>query len=99
MRLLYDFIFDLKNDVNIPSKSNKQKNIEKSSLTKIAGSGSVSQLYGSANSDSDPYKNVTDLQHCLIHTILRREALLAEQRSIQRAIVLIKQKKSVSGNF
>jgi hypothetical protein len=34
---------------------------------KIAGSGagSVSQRYGSADPDPDPYQNVTDPQHCL----------------------------------
>jgi hypothetical protein len=30
------------------------------------GSGSVSQRYGSA--DPDPQQNVTDPQHCLVHT-------------------------------
>ncbi len=45
--LLYDFLY-LKNDINVPSKSNKQKKLNyfllKSwrSLTKIAGSGSIS---------------------------------------------------------
>jgi hypothetical protein len=33
------------------------------SLTKISGSGSVSQRYGAA--DPDPYQNVTDPQHCV----------------------------------
>ncbi len=32
-----------------------------------AGSGSVSQLYGSA--DPDPYQNVTDLQHCNLRIV------------------------------
>jgi hypothetical protein len=50
--LLYEFL-SLKADVN---KSNKP-------LTKRAGSRSVSQWYGSA--DSDPYQNVTDPHHCL----------------------------------
>ncbi len=69
LRLLYYFIF-LKNDVNVASKSNKQKNVwEKKnslpswrSLPKIAGSGSgsVSQRYGS--DDPDPYQNFTDSQ-------------------------------------
>jgi hypothetical protein len=52
--------FFTKNHVNVPSKSNK--------LTKMAGSwagsGSISQRDGSA--DSDPYKNATDPQQCLI---------------------------------
>jgi hypothetical protein len=51
--VLYDFL-SLKNDVNVVSKSNKQKN--------PGGAGSVSQRYGSA--DPDPYQNVTDPQHC-----------------------------------
>jgi hypothetical protein len=33
------------------------------SQTKKAGSGSVSQWYGSA--DPDPYQNVTDPKHCI----------------------------------
>ncbi len=57
---LYDFL-SLKNDVSVPSKSNKHKNLEKKyfllasgrSLTKRAGSeagsASVSQRYGSAS--------------------------------------------------
>jgi hypothetical protein len=66
----------LKIDVNVASKSNKQKNFLKShlegSLTKTAGSGAgvrsgsesgVSQRYGSA--DPDPYQNVADQQHRL----------------------------------
>ncbi len=57
--LLYDFL-SVKNYVNVASKSNKPS---WRSLTKIAGSGSVSQRYGSA--DQDPYQNVTDPQHWL----------------------------------
>ncbi len=70
LRLLCDFL-SLKNDVNVTSKSNKQKKLEKivfllaswRSMTKIAESwsGSISQMHGSA--DPDPYQNVTDLQH------------------------------------
>ncbi len=60
-RLLFDFL-SLKNDVNVPSKSNKQKNFLMSwrSLTKIAGSGSItiSQNYRSA--DPHPYQNFMD---------------------------------------
>ncbi len=71
----YDFL-SLKNDVNVPSISINQINIEKYfllpfwiSLTKIAGPGSesgsgsvsVSQSYGSADPDSS--QNVTDPQH------------------------------------
>ncbi len=59
-----------KNDVNVASKSNKQKNILNNFFCchleghwRKAGSGSVSfsQRYGP--SDPDPYQNVTDLQH------------------------------------
>jgi hypothetical protein len=50
----------LKNDVNIASKSNKLNKL----LTKIAGSGSGSQRYGSA--DLDSYQKVTDPQHCFL---------------------------------
>jgi hypothetical protein len=65
--LLYNFLF-LKNDVNVTSISNKQKNIEFfftswMSLMKIAGFGSVTQCY--ASMDPYPYRNhhVTDPQH------------------------------------
>jgi len=55
--LLYDFLF-LKNDANVPSKSNEPKKMDFFAswrlLTKRAGSGSDSQRYGSA--DPDPYK-------------------------------------------
>ncbi len=34
-------------------------------MTKIAGSGSISQRYGSADPDTDPHKNVVDPEHCL----------------------------------
>ncbi len=76
--LLYDFLF-LKNDVNVPSKSNKQKNSGKNcflleswrSMTKIAGSlaGSISQRHGSGN--PGPYQDVTDPQHCSFTTIFK----------------------------
>jgi hypothetical protein len=63
----------LKNDVNVTFKFISKKLGKKlilvairRSLTKI--SGSVSQRYGSADSDldPDPYQNVTDLQHWLV---------------------------------
>ncbi len=64
--LLLDFL-SLKNDVNVPSKSNKQKNFLEiifllafwRSMRKIAGSGSesISQRHGSANPDPDPHQN------------------------------------------
>jgi hypothetical protein len=44
----------MKNGVNVPSKNNKEKNYE---------SGSISQRYGSADSDPDPYTNFIDPQH------------------------------------
>jgi hypothetical protein len=67
---IFDFV-SLKNGVNVPLKSNKHKNFfwisfllaSWRSMTKIAGSGTISQRYGSA--DPDPYKNVTDPQHWL----------------------------------
>jgi hypothetical protein len=62
----------VKTDVNVPSKRNKQKKMLKIFLVDIlsstdektgsgAGSGSVSQWYGSA--DPDPYQNITDTQN------------------------------------
>jgi hypothetical protein len=61
-------LFNYENDVNAAQKV-ISKIIKKNfficrlegSLTKITGSGSVSQRYGSA--DPDPYQNVTDPQH------------------------------------
>ncbi len=55
----------------VPSKSNMQKNFLKfsfllaswRSMKKIAGSGSISQRYGSADPDLDPHQNVLDPQH------------------------------------
>ncbi len=61
--------------VNVPSKSNKQKNLGKNSFlmaswrsrTKIAGSGSGSGSIGQRQRSADPdlylYQNVMDLQH------------------------------------
>jgi hypothetical protein len=37
-------------------------------MTKIAVSGSLSQRYGSADPDPDPYQNFTDPQHWSYHT-------------------------------
>ncbi len=57
--------FILKNDVNILSKNNKLNiflfavGVFKRSLTQRAGSGSISQKYGS----EDPYQNFTDPEH------------------------------------
>jgi hypothetical protein len=67
--LVLDFL-SLKNDVNVPSKTNKQKKFfiffifllaSWRSMTKIAGSGSISQRHGSA--DPDPHQNVMDPEH------------------------------------
>ncbi len=60
--LLYVFL-SLKNDINIPPKSNKQKNL------------SISQRYGSADQDPhpDPYKNFMDPWHWLQSTILSKQ--------------------------
>jgi hypothetical protein len=60
----------MKNDVNVHSNRNKQKNLEKicfcwhleRSMTKIAGSGSISQRHGSVDPDPTPYQNVIDPQ-------------------------------------
>ncbi len=64
----------LVDDVNVTSKSNKQKTLKffllmaRRSLKKIAGSGpasgsgSISQRFGSA--DPDSYQNFMDPQHC-----------------------------------
>ncbi len=74
--LLVDFL-SVENNVNVPSKSNKQKNIflisflfaSWRSMTKIAGSlsesGSISQRHGSADPDPDPHQNVMVPQQCL----------------------------------
>ncbi len=74
---LFDFL-SLKNEINVPLKNKKQKNLKKfcccllpswRSLTKIAGSGSasgsISQRHGSANADPDPRQNFMDPQHQL----------------------------------
>ncbi len=62
---LFKTFYLLKNDVNVASKSNKQKN------------RAVSQRYGSADPDLDPYQNVTDPQHfitnCTSFTIWPRQ--------------------------
>ncbi len=63
-----------KNDLNVPSKRNKHKNLEKQhyfllavwrSLRKRAGStsGSVSHKYGSEDPHPDPYQYDTDPEH------------------------------------
>jgi hypothetical protein len=74
---LFDFL-SLINNVNVPSKSNKQKKLcwkisfllaSWRSMMKITGSGSgsesgsISQRHGSP--DPDPHQNVMDQEHCL----------------------------------
>ncbi len=59
------------NYVNVPSKVISKKSFKKisfllascRSMTKIAGSGSISQRHGSADPDQDPLQNVMDLEH------------------------------------
>ncbi len=66
--LFYDFL-SFKKVANVPSKRNKHKNLLRKffflaswwSLTKIAGSGPVSQSY--VSEDPDPDQNVTDPEH------------------------------------
>ncbi len=69
---LFEFL-SLKNDVNVASKSHKQKKLcykisfllaSWRSMTKKEGSGSINQRHGSA--DPDPPQNVMDPQHCSI---------------------------------
>ncbi len=71
LNFFFDFL-SVKTDVNVPSKSIRRKNLEKTlfllpscqPLLKKAGSresGSVSQCYGYA--DPDPYQHATDPQH------------------------------------
>ncbi len=70
---LFDFL-SLKNNVSVPSKSNKQKKLCKKisfllaswrSMTKISGygSGSLIQRHGFADPDQDPHQNVMDPEH------------------------------------
>ncbi len=68
---LFGFL-SLENTVNVPSNSNKQKKcLNKNSfllaswrsMTKKAGSGSISQRHGSADPDLDPLQNVMDPEH------------------------------------
>ncbi len=69
----------LQDPVNVPTKSNKQKNLLKKncfllaswrSRTKIegsrskSGSGSISQRHGSVDPDPDAHQNVMDPEHC-----------------------------------
>jgi hypothetical protein len=73
--LVFDFL-SLKNYVNTPSKSNKQKKLFLKLVfvvllmvndENIGGSGSISQMHGYADPDPDPdpHQNVMDPQHFL----------------------------------
>ena len=53
-------------------------------MTKIAGSGSISQRHGSADPDPDPPQNVMDPQHCSYH---QRKMPLASQATHSLAVV------------
>jgi hypothetical protein len=61
--LFLDFFITFYFEVNIPSKSNKQKKIILCWRLEGTGSRSVSQRYESADSDLAPYQNVTDPEH------------------------------------
>ncbi len=61
-----------KNDVNVPPKNNRQKNLEMAG----SGYGSISQRQGS--SDTDPYQNVTDLSDPWRVTSTFREKFLSQ---------------------
>ncbi len=74
--LIYDFL-SVKNDVNVPSKSKKQKkSFEKiyfllpfwRTHSKRAGSGAWSVSQRSVSEDPDPYQNVTDPEW--IHNVI-----------------------------
>jgi hypothetical protein len=74
VRLLFD-ILSLKNEVYVPSKSNKQNTFIKLAflaLTKIAGSGSICQRHGSADPDPDLHYNVVDPQHWFMHSLVTK---------------------------
>jgi hypothetical protein len=40
-------------------------------MTKIAGSGSISQRHGSADPDPEQHQNVMDPEHCLLYVCMR----------------------------
>jgi hypothetical protein len=74
--LLCDFLctFIFKNDANVPSKIIKQKNFvlfaSRSSMTKIARSGSGSNSQRHESADPDPHQNVMDPEHRLLPTYM-----------------------------
>ncbi len=88
---LFLIFLSLKNDVNVPSKSNKQKKIAlKISfllaswrlITKIAGAGSISQKHGSEDPDWDPPQNVMDPEHWFL------QWLLSDMLSLNRLMLM-----------
>ncbi len=99
--LLFDFI-SLKNDVNVPSKSNQQENFFSisfllaswRSMTKIAGSGSgsgsISQKHGSADPDPDPHQNVMDQQHRFFLSLFPALAALSSIFSRRRSSAMLR---------
>ncbi len=62
--LLFDFL-SLKNDVNVPAKSNKQKKFKKKISFWLVSWRSMRKLAG-----SDPHQNVMDPQHWKWQTLL-----------------------------
>ncbi len=105
----YFWLLSLKNIVNVPSKSNKQKNFFKisfllaswRSMTKIAGSrsGSISQRHGS----TDPHQNVMDPEHwsliCMTVLFIFSSAFMPQKYKRChrfRLICLISQRKKLS---
>ncbi len=55
---------DLNLDINVPSKNNKPKNLFVDVTNE--NSRSISQKYGSADPDQNPYQNFMDPQHCFL---------------------------------
>jgi hypothetical protein len=52
------------------------------SMTKIAGSGSISQRHGSADPDPDPPQNVMDPEHCQKHTYGAGSATMNQTKAV-----------------
>ncbi len=51
-------------------------------MTKIVGSGSISQRHGHGSADPDPHQNVMDPEHCYISLdIIKRDRWLIWQRA------------------
>ncbi len=77
----------MKNDVNVPSKSNKQKNLH------LEGHWPKSRIRISeeTNPEPEPYQNVTDPEHWFLNTCGLVDAVhvLVELRSV--AIMVLQQ--------